>query len=176
MKISERNYNRIEKLYFFCWLYTAHRDFDLAKKIAKNKPLNWEQAENLSNFCNQIVITKQSTPQDFISDENESSDYAIDRYLDLKDCINQIKCRLGAKTKDKLYKSVKAFYRKKIYCYQMDSYYVYLINGLFMYANNIITYDVFLNNYCFEISLFNGKRRDIDLKYTIKMSNYILTC
>ena len=70
MEISNRNYNRIESLYLFCWLYTAYRDFDLAKRIAKNKPLNWKQAESLSDFCNQIVVTKETKPQEFISEEN----------------------------------------------------------------------------------------------------------
>ena len=93
MKISNRNYNRIERLYLFCWLYTAHRDFDLAKRIAKNRPLNWKQAESLSDFCNQIVVTKETKPQEFISEENESSDNAIDKYLVLKDCIEQVKIR-----------------------------------------------------------------------------------
>jgi hypothetical protein len=174
MGISNKNYNRIEMLYLFCWLYTAHRDFDLAKRIAKNKPLNWKQAESLSDFCNQIVKTKEVKPKEFISEENESSDNAIDKYLVLKDCIEQIKNRLGAKRKNELYKSVKAFYRKKCYCYQMDSFYTFLINGLFMYANKMISYNEFLNNYCFEVSLFTGKKSPIKLRYVIKMSKYIL--
>ena len=176
MEISNRNYNRIESLYLFCWLYTAYRDFDLAKRIAKNKPLNWKQAESLSDFCNQIVVTKETKPQEFISEENQSSDNAIDKYLVLKDCIEQVKLRLGAKGKNELYKSVKVFYRKKSYCYQMDSFYTFLINGLFMYANKMITFQDFLNNYCFEVSLFTGKKSPINLKYVIKMSNHILKC
>lgn len=174
MKISERNYKRIEMLYLFCWLYTTHRDFDLAKRIAKNKPLNWQQAEKLSNFCNQLVKTKQIKPEEFILEENESCNEAIDKYLILKDCIKQIKIRLGTKGKNELYKSVKSFYRKKSYSYQMDSFYIFLIRGLYMYANKMIRYDNFLNNYCYQISLFNGKRLPINLKYVIKMSNYIL--
>lgn len=176
MKISNRNYNRIERLYLFCWLYTSHRDFDLAKRIAKNKPLNWEQAESLSDFCNQIVSTKKTNPQEFISEQNESSDYAIEKYLILKNCIKEIKNILGAKDKNELYKSVKYFYRKKAYCYQMDTFYTYLINGLFMYANRMITFQYFLKNHCFSVSLFDGKRSPINLRHTIKMSNYILKC
>ena len=176
MKISDRNYSKIERLYFFCCLYTAHRDFDLAKKIAKSKPLSWKQAEFLSNFCNQMVSTKKSKPGDFILEDNENSDNAIDKFLALKDCIKLIKMRLGTKGKNELYKSVKHFYRKKIYCYQMDSFYSFLISGLFMYINNLITFQDFLNNYCFEVSLFTGERSPINLKYTIKMSNYILKC
>ncbi|MBP6456949.1 MAG: hypothetical protein KA275_09515 [Chitinophagaceae bacterium] len=176
MEISNRNYNRIERLYFFCWLYTAHRDFDLAKRIAKNNPLNWKQAESLSDFCNQIALTNETKPQEFISEENESTDNAIDKYLVLKECIEQVKLRLGAKGKNELYKSVKFFYRKKSYCYQMDSYYTFLINGLFMYVNRMITFQEFLKNYCFEVSLFTGKKTPINLKYVIKMSNHILKC
>jgi hypothetical protein len=176
MKISNRNYNRIERLYLFCWLYTAHRDFDLAKNIVKNKPLDWKQAESLSDFCNQIVKTRETKPQEFIIDKNESSDNVIEEYLILKDCIKQIKIRLGAKGKDELYKSVKAFYRKRSYCYQMDSFYTFLINGLFMYANRMITFQEFLNNYCFEVSLFSGKRSPVKLRKIIKMSNHILEC
>lgn len=176
MNISSRNYNRIERLYLFCWLYVAHRDFDLAKRIAKSKPLSWKEAESLSNFCNQIVIIKKTTAQDFIAEEDENYDNVIDKYSALKDCIEQVKLRLGAKGKNELYKSVKRFYRKKSYCYQMDSFYTFLINGLYAYANGIITFQDFLSNYCFEISLFNGKKSPINLRRTITMSNYILKC
>ena len=58
----------------------------------------------------------------------------------------------------------------------MDSFYTFLINGLFMYANRMVTFQDFLNNYCFEVSLFTGKKSPINLKYVIKMSNYILKC
>ncbi len=176
MKISNRNYNRIEWIYLFCWLYTAHRDFDLAKRIAKHNPLNWKQAESLSDFCNQIIVTNKTNPQEFISEENEVSDNAIDKYLVLKDYIKKVELRLGAKGKNELYKSVKAFYKKKTYCYQMDSFYTILITGFFMYANGMITFQDFLNNYCFEVSLFTGKKSPIKLKYVIKISNHILKC
>jgi hypothetical protein len=176
MEISRKNYYKIEKLYLFCWLYQLHRDFDLAKRVAKNKPLTWQQAESLSNLCNQIVTTKESSPQDFISEQNESSNNAIDKYLILKECLFNIKNKLGAKGKNELYKSVKTFYRKKAYCYQMDSFYCFLIEGFFMYANGMITFKYFLKNYCFEVSLFNGKKKPVNIKYVIKISNYILGC
>lgn len=174
MKISYKNFSKIERLYLFCLLYNAHRDFDLAKRVSKNKPLTWKQAESLADFCNQIVITKDTKPQEFISDENEKTNEVIEKYLVLKDCIERVKLKLGAKSKNELYKSVKSFYRKKSYCYQMDSFYIFLINGLFMYANRMITFQDFLNHYCFEVSLFTGKRSPISLKYVIKMSNHIL--
>ena len=174
MKISKKNYEKIVKLYHFCQLYIAHRDFDLAKKIAKSSPLTWKQAEGLSDFCNQIIRTKQSKPQEFISEENESNNKAIEKYLILKDCLKQIKFITDTKSKNELYKSVKLFYRRKTYCYQMDSYYTFLITGLFMYANKMITFSEFKDNYCFEVSLFTGKKSPINIKYVIKMSNYIL--
>lgn len=176
MKISRKNYNKIEYLYFFCLLYTSHRDFDLAKKIAKHGPLNWKQAEGLSVFCNQIVLSKKSCPQDFISEENESCDDAIDKYLILKDCIFRIKFRFGAKRKNEIYKSVKLFYKKKMYCYDMDSYFTFLINGLFMYANKFISFEEFSKKYGFEVSLFTGKKTPIKIKSAIKISQYILSC
>jgi hypothetical protein len=172
--LSNRNLVRLNWVFHFCNLYVAHRDFDLAKRIIKHKPLNWKEAEGLSDFCNQIVTTKESKPQDFISDEDTNANNAVDKYLALKKSITQAKYALGAKNKDKLYKSVKAFYRKKIYCYQMDSFFTWLINGFFMYTNNIISFDDFKRYYCFEVSLFTGKRNPIDLKKVIKIYQCIL--
>lgn len=174
MKVSERNYNRVHLLFHFCHLYNTHRDFDLAKRVAKNNPLNWQQAESLSNFCNQIVPIKESKPQDFISESNESSNNAIDSYLILKSCLNSIKKNIGAKDKDKLYKAVKAFYRKKMYCYQMDSFFTWVINGFFMYINGFISFEEFKKNYYFEFSLFTGEKKPIKIKQVIKISQYIL--
>lgn len=176
MKISDKNYDKIERLYLFCALYVAHRDFDLAKVIAKHKPLTWEQAESISNLCNQLVKVKEAKPQDFISGQDEMSNKAIDKYLILKDCLSSFKIGLGAKGRDKLYKSVKSFYRKKAYHYQMDTFYTFLIHGLFMYVNEVISFEEFVNTYCFEVSLFDGQKKPINLRYAIKMSNYILEC
>lgn len=176
MKISDRNSIKIGKLYLFCILYVAHRDFDLAKKISKGTPLNWSQAESLSNFCNQIISTKSSKPQDFISNENENADKVIDKYLILKNCLTRIKNVLGTSGKNELYRSVKSFYRKKTYCYQMDSFYTFLMTGLFLYVTKMISYSDFLNTYCFEVSLFTGKKSPINLRNAIKISNHILKC
>lgn len=176
MVISNRNYNKLIYLFHFCNLYKAHRDFDLAKKIAKLKPSTWQDAEVLSNFCNQIIVTKESKPQDFIVEQNESSNNAIDKYLLLKKCINDTKSSLGAKNKDKLYKSVKVLYRKKKFCYQMDSYYTWVITGFFMYINDFISFEQFKNYYCFEISLFTGEKKPINIKQIIKITQYILKC
>jgi hypothetical protein len=174
--LSKRNLDKIKVLHIFCDLYIFHRDFDLAKRIAKNNPLNWKQAESLSNFCNQIVTTKESKPQDFISDEDTNSNKVIIKYLSLKHRIKQTKLFFGVKNTNELYKSVKKFYRKKMFCYQMDSYFTWLINGLFKYANDFISFDNFKEKYCFEISLFSGKTKPLNLKQAIRISQYILKC
>lgn len=174
--LSSRNLKRLEYLSHFCNLYLAHKDFDLAKKIAKNNPLKWQQAESLSRLCNEIILTKKSKPQDFISDEDTNANNVVDKHIVLKNCIAQVKKSLGAKNKDKLYKSVKTFYRKKMYCYQMDSFFTWLINGFFLYVNGFISFDTFNSRYCFEVSLFSGQKKPIDLKQVIKISQYILNC
>jgi len=171
--LSKRNLEKLNWIFHFCNLYVAHRDFDLAKRIAKKNPLKWEQAESLSNFCNQIVKTKESKPQDFISDEDTNSNEAVDKYLALKVCLTQVKKAFGAKNKDKLYRSVKSFYRKKTYCYQMDSFFTWLINGFFLYVNDLISFETFKKHYYFEVSLFTGKKKQIELKQVIKISQYI---
>ena len=176
LSLSSRNLEKLKFIFHFCNLYNAHRDFDLAKRIAKNTPMKWEQAESLSNFCNQIVKTKESKPQDFIADDDTNANNAVDKYLALKNCLLQVKNAFGVKKRDKLYKSVKTFYRKKMYCYQMDSFYTYLINGFFMYANSLISFDDFEKYYCFEVSLFTGKKSPIKIKQVIKISQYILNC
>ena len=174
--LSKRNFEKLNWIFHFCKLYNAHRDLDLAKRIAKNNPLNWKQAESLSNFCNQIVKTNESKPQDFISDEDTNANNAVDKYLALKSCLAQVKYALGTKNKDKLHKSVKAFYRKKKYCYQMDTFFTYLINGFFLYVNDLISFDTFRKVYCFEVSLFTGKKSPIKIRQVIKISQYILNC
>jgi hypothetical protein len=174
MTLSERTHNKATWLFHFCHLYNAHRDFILAKIIVKSKPLKYEQAESLSNFCNQIVATKKAKPQDFIIDEDDKSNDVISSYVVLKDCLKIIKSSLGTKEKDKLYKAVKVFYRKRMYCYQMDSFFTWLINGFYLYINNFISFEHFKNNYCFEISIFDGKKKPIQLRQVIKISQYIL--
>lgn len=176
MHLSNRNLQKLNYIFHFCNLYIAHRDFDLSKRLAKNKPSTWKQAESLSNFFNQLVVTNETKPQDFISNEEDNSNDAIEKYLILKNCISEVKHSLGVKDKDKLYKSVKAFYRKKIFCYQMDSFFTWLINGFFMYINQHISFDNFKRNYCFEVSLFTGKKKPIEIKQVIKISQYILNC
>lgn len=176
MRISERNYERVSYLFDFCNLYIAHRDFDLAKRISRNKPLNWKQAESLSSFCNQLVLTNETKPQDFISSENESSDSVIDKYVVLKKCLLGLKARLGAKNRDWIYKQVKAFYKKRMFCYQMDTFYTWLIKGFYLYANNLISFERFMKEYCFEISLFTGKKKPVQIRQVVKISQYILKC
>lgn len=172
--LSENNCEKVNLLFHFCNLYIAHRDFDLAKRIAKNSPMKWDKASSLSKFCNQIITTKESSPSDFMSDDNTNANDLIEKYLELKKCIALVKSNLGAKNKDQLYKSVKVFYRKKMYCYQMDTFFTWLISGLFMYINDIISFDYFQKCYCFEVSLFTGKKKEIDIRQSIKISQYII--
>ena len=151
-----------------------HRNFDLASKIAKNKPLTYRQAESFSNFCNQIITVKQSTAADFITPENDAADQAIDNYLELKEFLKVVKIEYGTNRKNELYKVVKKFYRKKMFCYQMDCYYCNLICGLKQYQYESITFSEFMRYYCFEVSLFDGRKHPIDLRNAIKISRYIL--
>ena len=174
MNVNKKNKERIEKLFYFCLLYTSHRDFDLQKGLVKQKPLSYNQAENLSNFFNQLVVTKESLPQDFLIDKEKTINTSIDKYIVLKNILTEVKNKFGAKYKNDLYKSVKKFYRKKMYCYQMDSFFTFVIYGLYLYVNNIISFREFVDNYAFEISIFTGKKSPLKLKSTIKIANYIL--
>lgn len=175
MNVNKRNKDRVEKLFYFCLLYISHRDFDLQKRLSKQKPLNYNQAEKLSNFFNELVVTRESSPQDFIANEEDSINNSIDKYIILKNNLKEVKEKFGAKYKNELYKSVKNFYRKRMYCYQMDSFFTFTIYGLYLYINKIITFEEFLEDYGFEISIFTGKKSLLDLKKTIKIAQYILT-
>lgn len=174
MIISEKNKKKIHKLYYFCWLYTCHRDFDLTRNLAKLEPSSYKEAEKTSALMNQLVVTRKSTPKEFIIENNESADMVIKQYKKLNECLKDISSKFGAKYKNELYKSVKKFYRKKNYSYQMDSYFTFLINGLFFYINNEISFDFLEEFYCTERCLFTGKEKPINLRKTIKMANYIL--
>lgn len=175
MKINYRNRKKIEKLFNFCRLYVSYRDFDLQKKLTKSSPLNYNQAESLSNFFNQLVVTKESKPQEFIKNEEEVIDESIDKYITLVSTLKEIKDEFGVKYKNNLYKSVKKFYNKKTYSYQMDTFFTFTIYGLYLYINRIITFEEFLEDYGFEISIFTGRKFPLDLKKTIKIAQYILT-
>lgn len=63
-----------------------------------------------------------------------------------------------------------------MYCYQMDTFFTWLVKGLFMYINDFISFDYFKKCYCFEISLFTGKKKEIDIRQSIKISQYIIKC
>lgn len=174
-KISYRNYLRLQWIYHFCNLYIAYRDFDLNKKIAKNEKLDWNQAESLSNFFNQLVFIKKSKPEDFIHNDDDSANNAIDSYINLKKCLLEIKKHIGTKEKNQLYKAVKLFYRKRTFCYQMDFFYTFLIFGYWNYVNNVISIDNFMKNHIFEVSLFDGRKKMIEIRQVIKISKYILS-
>lgn len=158
----------------FCNLYVAHRDFTLAKRIAKNNPLSYEQAEKMASFFNQLVVTKECNPTDLLHTENDATNAAIDKYLILKKCLQDIKTNYGVPYRNKLHKAVKLFYRKHIFCYEMDSYFTFVINGYFLYVNNLISLEKFKENYYFEVSLFTGKKKPLNLKKVIRIARYIL--
>ena len=61
-----------------------------------------------------------------------------------------------------------------MYCYQMDSNFTFVIYGLYLYVNNIISFDEFKKEYAFEVSLFTGRKSTLKLKSTIKIAQYIL--
>jgi hypothetical protein len=174
MIYNQRNSEKILKLSTFCLLYEAHRDFVLAKTISRHKPLSYENAERLSSFINQIVKTKKSEPRDFIPEENQASNEVIEAYLVLKDSLREIKEILGTKAKNDYHKTVKLFYRKKTFCYQMDTYFCHFAEGLFLYSAGIIVKDFFVLKYCNEICLFTGKRSPIDVRKAFKIGQYIL--
>lgn len=165
--------NNLHYIVNFCNLYVAHRDFILAKIVAKNKPLIYEQAEKMASFFNELVVTKQCNPYDLLHTENDSSNEAIEKYLKLKHCLQDIKTNYGVLYRNKLNKAVKLFYRKKIFCYEMDSYFIWLVNGYFLYVNNLISLEQFKENYYFEVSLFTGKNKPLNLKKVIKIARYI---
>jgi hypothetical protein len=171
---NQRNSERIEKLAIFCFLYIAHRDFSLAKTIARNKPLAYEQAEKLASFTNQLIKTKESKPADFITEEDKAVNDAIEKYLVLKDSLKRVKEVIGAKEKNNIYKAVKLFYRKRIYGYPMDSYFCNLIDNLFYYSEGYIEKDSFIEYYCNEVCLFTGKWTKVDTRKAFKIAHYIL--
>lgn len=156
-------------VYIFCELYNLHRDFYLNNKIARNKQISYLQAESLSDFCNQLIKTKKSKPQDFMQTEDESCNEVIEAHKKLKDFLIVIKNVYGAKFRDKIYKAVKLFYRKKYFCYQMDSFFTHLFQGLFLLINNIIGYDYFLHYYFVEYSIFDGTKKQLKLKKAAKV-------
>lgn len=174
MNISDKNKEIIKYLNLFCILYISHRDFILYRNVAKHKGLNFESAEVLSSFINQIVTVSKSEPSDFMSTEDERSNDVIDAYTALKECKIYLKDTIGAKAFNDMYKCVKRFYRKKVFCYEMDSNYPNLVHGFKCHIDGVISFNDFYNNYCYEISLFTGKRKPIDLRKAIRISRYIL--
>jgi hypothetical protein len=175
MELSERNIDRIDYLFQFCQLYIVYRDFILHKQVARSKPLTYESAESLSDFLNKIIDFKESKPIDFISDEDTNSNNLIDSHLKLKKRLDLLKAVYGVKYRDSLYKLVKLFYRKKVYMYDLDTYFSMLIEGLWLYSIGAISFLEFKKNYCYEISLFSGKISDINIKKTIKIAQYIFS-
>lgn len=169
MQLNNKNKKQLEDIFFFCKLYELHRDFIMYRNISKCGTLSWEQAESIASFCNMLVQTKVATPTEFIKTEDTQSNDVIDRYKKLKDFLLLIKVMYGYKKRDQIYKAVKRFHRKKTYCYQMDNYFTNMIFGFYEYTNGNISMETFLSHYYFEISLFNGVRKTLELKKVIKI-------
>ena len=51
----------------------------------------------------------------------------------------------------------------------MDNYFTNMIFGFYEYTNGNISMETFLSHYYFEISLFNGVRKTLELKKVIKI-------
>jgi len=173
INIKQSNLKKIEEIFIFCNLYKLHRDFLLSKNIAKHDILKWTEAEKISNFCNMLIKTKVSTAKDFIKSEDENANIAIENYNKLKDYLLAIKKNHSVKTRDRIYKAVKIFYKKKYFCYQMDSYFINLSFGVHLLINKQIGELYFEKYYWNEISLFTGKTSPLKLKNVIKIYSKI---
>jgi len=175
MRISKRNKGRIALLNIFCELYEAHKDFILAKRVANSKPTTWNDAEKLSNLANYLLPTKDSKPQDFMIGNEDKNNNAIDNYIKLKEKLNYLKKNFGVKIRNQLYKAVKYFFRKNKYCCYMDSFFIHLIEGLNLYSSSKITFNHFVSNFTFNLSIFifTGKVKKINIKLSIEIAKYI---
>ena len=169
MIINNRNKAHLEDLFLFCHLYNSYRDFELYRRLTKHNTLTYDKAESLATLCNMLVKTKTAKPTDFIKTEDEKGNNAIDKYKLLKNNLNFIKQNFGVKKRNQIHKAVKRFYRKNTFCYQMDSYFTFLIFGFYIYQKGIIDFNYFLNTYYFEVSLFDGTKKPLKIKNVIRI-------
>ena len=169
MHLNKRNLDNLLDVFIFCELYVAHRDFVLYKNVAKHNTLNWEQAENVANLCNMLVKTNEAKPTDFIKTDDQNSNDAIDKYQILKFKLDLIKDTYGAKKRDQIYKAVKRFYRKKTFCYPMDNYFNRLGVAFYLYSRGLFNLQYVIDNFYFEISLFDGTKKPLKLKNVIRV-------
>lgn len=176
MKISERNLKKFISIYNFCYLFENYQKFEISKNLAKHGKISYEHAQVFAQLMNNLVPQVKCNPNDWIVEEEELNNNAIDDYLILKESLDNVKKVIGAKQKNILFKAVKYFYRKKTFFFQMDAYYLRIIMAFCDYLNGDISLNSFLKNHYFEISLFNGKKSKIDLRQLIRISNYILDC
>lgn len=173
MRISERTYEKAKIIYYFVNLYLVYRDFVLAKQISKYETMDIQKAEFMSELINQIFPNAESTASEFIKTEDERSDNVIDAYLSLKETLTSTRKLIGASEKNKIYKAVKQFYRKRHFCYQMDTYFCSVASAFYAYILEIISEEEF-SLYSHKIDLFNAKRIPLDKKEIVRISNKIL--
>jgi hypothetical protein len=169
MNINKRNLDNLLDIFIFCELYVAHRDFILHRNVAKHDTLNWYKAEKVADLCNMLVKTNKAKPIDFIKTDDQKSNEVIDKYEILKLKLNLIKDNYGAKKRDQIYKAVKSFYRKKVFCYPMDNYFNRLGVAFYLYSRKLFTLEYVIDNFYFEISLFDGTKKPLKLKNVMRV-------
>lgn len=162
-------------VHLFCQLYIAHRDFRLASGAAKRGPITYKEAEASADLTKILGLVIQAEPKDFMSDQDSSSNEAIDKYVELKKVLNQIKGFLGCQSRDIIYKAVKRIYNKSVYCVDLDFYFAYMVDGFIMYLDGQISFEYFKAAYFVEISLFTGKRKPLKIREVLKIAQYILS-
>lgn len=173
MHISERTYEKAKIIYYFANLYLVHRDFVLAKQISKFETMDIQKAEFMSEFINKLFPNAESTASEFIQTEDERTDNVIDTYVSLKETLTLTRKMIGASEKNKIYKAVKQFYRKKYFCLQMDTYFCSVACAFYAYILEIISEEEF-SLYSHRIDLFTSRRIPIDKKEMVRISNKIL--
>lgn len=97
----------------------------------------------------------------------------IDAYVSLKETLDLTRKLIGASEKNKIYKAVKQFYRKKYFCLQMDTYFCSVACAFYEYILEIISEEEF-SLYSHRIDLFTSRRIPIDKKEIVRISNKIL--
>jgi hypothetical protein len=166
--MNEKNKNKLLYLNAFCHLYRLHRDFMLAKQIARHN-IRWECAEKIADLCNFITNNLNDVkPQDFMKCEDDRANEAIEAYTKLKHCLNVLKFVKGVKYRDSLYKDVKMIYKSRVLAFALDTWFPFLIHDLITFGVSgakMTTFD-----------LFTGKQKPIDKKVAFFTANKIISC
>ena len=124
---------------------------------------NWQDAEHLSHWMNVLMPYKECCPTDFIYDEDEVSNTAINNYNEFKHWITIAeKVGINEKTLTAFCKSVDNLqfaFHLKIYGH---IFYPEWLMALFLYLNHAIS-KTELENTFVEYSLFSGKPKPANL-------------